>query len=745
MPQFSIALDARFAARLASGLLPVIPFLAAVCLLLLAPAAGAQVPQPLVQQSASMDPPGRVARLNLAEGPVSFASGDVQGNPQGDSGWMAAVLNRPMTSGDRLWTGPRARSELHIGSTAVRLGEQTSLDLLTLDDNSTQLRVAQGTVKLRVRALFDGQRIEVNTPNLAFMIEAPGDYRVDAVPASNISAGSTRVVVQQGAGTIYGDGGALIAIAEGQQANFTGTQLTPAGHAPEVQDSFDAWALQRDRLEDQSVSARYIPREVVGYQQLDSYGDWSQDPTYGAVWLPRSVPSNWAPYRAGQWSWVAPWGWTWVDDAPWGFAPFHYGRWAQIGPRWGWVPGRLAPRPVYAPALVGFVGGANWNVSLGQRAAQPGLGWFPLAPGEAWRPAYRVSPRYINQVNHNYAVNDINNNYRYRHQHSAVSAMSAEDFARGQPVRANQQGLSPADLGRAQVLSESRGALPQRVIGLMNLPRQVNPAALPPAGVGVRPVVGIQPLPNRREDLRDPGRGVGQGQRDGSRDGPRDAFQGGRPGGLPPGAQPDRGAFDAGQRAREDQQRQLQDRQQGQQREQERQQRELARQQQDRAAQRQQDESLMQRSVREQAQRNGSLPAAAPLPQARPDFERSNRADPVQRSQPVPNQESLGQRAMQEQVMRQAREQQTQQIQQQQRQQQDQARQQQQAAQMQQQAQQQAQQRAQQQQQQQQQQQPRQQAEPNHNPGRERQLQPQPDGAGGRQVRPEELFNRRRD
>ncbi len=668
----------------------VVAILAAASFLTLSPVS-AQVSQQFSQQTGFIDPPGRVARMNLAEGPVSFAPADTGAAPR----WTPALLNRPLTTGDRLWTGQRARSELHIGSTAVRLGEQTSLDFLLLDDDTSQLRLAQGTMKLRVRKLYDDQRIEINTPNLAFVITQPGDYRVDvsgANPATTsatyASAGTTRVVVQQGAGTIYGDGGAQVFITSGQQANFTDTQLTPAGPAPEVQDGFDAWAHQRDRLEDQSVSARYIPREVIGYQQLDTYGDWSQDPTYGAVWLPRAVPVNWAPYRAGHWSWIAPWGWTWVDDAPWGFAPFHYGRWAQIGPRWGWVPGQLAARPVYAPALVAFIGGnaggVNWNVSIGQQAARPGLGWFPLAPGEVFRPAYQHSPRYITNVNQNIVVTNINvtNNYRYQQRGDAVSAMSADDFARGQRVRPEGQRLNPADLGRAQVLEPERGGLPQRlpgVVGLRDLPPVASPAALPPAAVTVRPVVASQLQPaGQRDDRRDerpndPRQNDPQGNARVGRpaEGPRQQPRPGQPVQIIPpalprqGAAPDRGAFEAEQRARAEQQRQ---------------QGELARQQQDRAGVQRPpaDESLGQRALREQALRNGNgngnpNPVALPVQPGRPDAGR----DPIEQAQREQQRlqrdqqrqqvdaarqqeqqrrqadESLGQRAMQEQAGRQ--------------------------------------------------------------------------------------------
>ena len=456
-----------------------------VVLLAMAHGAGAQEAYP---PGAPPDPPGSVARLNLAEGAVSFAPAEA--GPDANA-WTPAVLNRPLTTGDRLWTGPHARSELHVGSTAVRMNDQTSLDFLAMDDNLTQLRLAQGSVQLRVRTLFEGQRLEVDTPNLAFVISEPGNYRVDVNPAGN----TTRVVALSGSGVLYGDNGAALTLGNQQQGNFSGTNLTPAAPGAAFQDGFDAWAAARDRREDQSVSARYIPRETIGYQQLDSYGDWQQDPGYGAVWLPRAVPANWAPYRDGHWSWISPWGWTWVDDAPWGFAPFHYGRWAQIGPRWAWVPGHLPQRPVYAPALVAFVGGnsggINWNISIGSGGMpQPGVGWFPLAPGEAFRPVYRASPRYITQVNNNIVVNNtvnITNNYRYQHQPAAVTAVSRDDFFRGRPMQGNRHALSAAELERAQVLVD-RNAMPQRPEAYER-PRQVPAAALPPAAVALQPVI----------------------------------------------------------------------------------------------------------------------------------------------------------------------------------------------------------------------------------------------------------------
>ncbi|RZJ16042.1 MAG: chromosome partitioning protein ParA, partial [Haliea sp.] len=482
----------------------------------LAPAQAQIQVQMQAQESLQADPPGRVARLGYTDGAVSFSPAEA-----GDSAdWSAAILNRPLTSGDRLWTAQRARSELHVGSTAVRMDSETSLDFIALDDDTTQLRLAQGTLHIRLRALYDGQRLEVNTPNLAVVLQQAGEYRIDVIPSSNV----TRVVVQAGSAQVYGDNGVPFVLGNQQQSSFTGTRLAQVMlPGAERADTFDAWAADRNRLEDQSVSARYIPREVPGYQQLDNYGDWSQDAAYGAVWIPRAVPANWAPYRAGHWDWIAPWGWTWIDDAPWGFAPFHYGRWTQIGPRWAWAPGRIAPRPVYAPALVGFLGGSglNWNIAIGGRPG-PGVGWFPLGPGEAYRPHYRGSPRYIGRLNHNIAINNYNSIYRYQRFPGAVTAIRSEDFRRGRPVRGGTL-VSAADLNRAQLANGMRD-IPQRP-GRRDGEERPRPSAggTPPAAVIGRPVIDGRNRPpgvvggpdrrgdDRRDDGRDEGRNGGRG------------------------------------------------------------------------------------------------------------------------------------------------------------------------------------------------------------------------------------------
>ncbi|WP_431274119.1 DUF6600 domain-containing protein [Variovorax ureilyticus] len=339
--------------------------------------------------AAQQDPPGRVGRLNFQQGTVSVS-------PAGDDNWYRADPNRPLTSGDRLWTDRNSRAEIYVGSTAVRLDEQTAVTLSELDDETLRITATQGDLQMRVRDELAGQRIEIGTANLATVIDGPGDYRIDTDPA----AGTTRVAIAAGSAMLFGENGESMPLGARQQLTVSGRNLAEvSGAPPRGAGDFDRWVAERDRLDDQSISARYVSRDVLGYQQLDAYGDWQNDPTYGDVWYPRDVDAGWAPYQYGQWVEIVPWGWTWIDAAPWGFAPMHYGRWAHIGRRWGWVPGRPHAHPVYAPALVGFVGGGVAGANIAISGGRQGIGWFPLAPGEAWRPGYRASQRYVDAAN----------------------------------------------------------------------------------------------------------------------------------------------------------------------------------------------------------------------------------------------------------------------------------------------------------------------------------------------------------
>ena len=395
------------------------------------------------------DPPIRVARLNYVEGRVSF-------QPGGETDWAWATLNRPMTAGDSLWTGNGSRAEMHIGSTAIRVGTQTSVSFLNLDDRTIQIELNSGTINLRVRNLYRGDVFEVDTPNLAFTVLRSGDYRITVDPQGSF----TTITLRDGQGQVNGGGQAFL-VDRGSQVQVSGTDYISYDiYDLPGRDTFDRWSYTRQLREERSRSARYVSPELTGYEDLDQYGTWRTDRTYGQVWVPTRVSRNWAPYRQGHWAWVDPWGWTWVDDAPFGFVTSHYGRWAHVnndrygGGSWAWVPPRRearqdarqdvpAPRPVYSPALVTFVGDSNSSRDFGNGG---GVAWFPLAPGEVYVPAHQTSPTYVTNVNVTNTVvkqttitNVVNNNVQtttYVNQNvaGAVTAVPRATFVNAQPV-----------------------------------------------------------------------------------------------------------------------------------------------------------------------------------------------------------------------------------------------------------------------------------------------------------------------
>lgn len=426
------------------------------------------------QNTDQYEPPGRIARVGYAFGSISFADA-------GSNIWGPLIANRPISSGDSVFVADNGRAELQVGANALRLQERTRISFISLTDDNTQIQVSQGTVVMRVRAMQEHENIEVNTPNLRLSIREPGEYRIN-VNDDN----TTTVIVRHGLGVAQGERD-VVSLRAGEQTRFAGTNLnhTQIVRVPPF-DTFDQWAADRDRAEENSLSARFVPREMVGYQQLDEYGAWETHMEYGAIWYPRGISVGWAPYRDGQWVWVAPWGWTWVDRSPWGFAPYHYGRWAFVGKRWGWLPGRFErhQRPVYAPALVAFVGvgsgGINAGINIQSRNSfGPSVAWFPLGPGEVYRPYYTRNTRYIQNLNQTVIINKTtvinrggrnernqfdNDHHAYRNQfvHNAVTSVPTQTFIRGEHVFPASSSIKPADAKNMRVHDEGPNLTPDR-------------------------------------------------------------------------------------------------------------------------------------------------------------------------------------------------------------------------------------------------------------------------------------------
>ncbi len=430
---------------------------------------------PMARAQEDKDPPTRVARISYIDGSVSL-------QPGGQGDWGTAAKNRPMTIGDKMWVDKDSRAELQAGQATLHLGSMTALSFLNLDQSIIQARLAEGSINFRVRELREGDVYEVDAPNLAFNVKQAGAFRIDV----SEDGGSSRVTVIRGEGEVTADG-KTYPVHSGERGEFNGANnIEPIiGRAPGP-DGLDRWAQQRDLREDNAVSAKYVSRDMPGYDDLDDYGTWRDEPEYGHVWYPREVAVDWAPYSYGYWNWVGPWGWTWVDYDPWGFAPVHYGRWNFIGGAWGWCPGPFFGPPIFGPAFVGFFGGGFGF----------GVGWFPLGFGEPFFPFFGCSRNFITVINvHNsfirntnvFSTNIHNVNFVNSHNVNAVTVANRNTFVNGQAINRGATHLTPAALRGAQV-SNSVGLRPTQhsSLGAVNASSHVR---IPSAAVQNRAVV----------------------------------------------------------------------------------------------------------------------------------------------------------------------------------------------------------------------------------------------------------------
>ena len=388
---------------------------------------------PAFAQTSTATPPARV-------GQVADVSGNVSFNGAGSNGqWVAATPNYPVTTGDSLFTQSNSQAALAIGSSQISLAPNTEVQLTELDDTRVAATQSQGETYLRITDLQPGQDYTIATPRGVVTITQDGAYDITAGDAGT----PTTLAVLYGAAAI-----GQLQVPAGQEGYLSGTSSqTTAQLGPLQQDSFM-----------QSITAQMAPppppyappvvQQMTGVGELSNYGDWSQSPQYGAVWYPNVAP-GWAPYREGHWAYVAPWGWTWVDAEPWGFAPFHYGRWVQYGGRWGWVPAAYSPggygpvyQPVYAPAVVNFVGLGAGVAITASLLSQGSIGWVPLAPDEPYYPCYHTDHDYLRRINRvdvrNYQQININNYHTLVVNHyvdrSGATFIPAQDMARGAPV-----------------------------------------------------------------------------------------------------------------------------------------------------------------------------------------------------------------------------------------------------------------------------------------------------------------------
>jgi Family of unknown function (DUF6600) len=381
-------------------------------------------------------PPNRIGDLTVRSGKVSLRA-------PGQAAWTDAEVNQPVYAGAALRTDTQARAEIRVGANAIELSDTSEIEIIVLGDQFTQIALRNGRIGLHLRQVEERESVEIDTQRGGIWLLGPGNYDIDAGTGDQ----PLRVAVFSGSARFAG-GGSDTPIASGEMAVLTGSEPVTASVEPAAPDAFVEWCRTRDYDEARLAAPYYISSYMTGFGELDGAGSWEITAQYGRVWVPSEMAEDWAPYRYGHWSWMEPWGWTWIDDQSWGFAPSHYGRWAMIDGHWAWVPGSFVEHPGYAPAVVAFLGTPGVGLSSEDGAA---VGWFPLAPGEAYWPSYTRDLSYVRNLNVG-NVQDVET-IRMRADGEPPLEVFDQDFANRQfatvvprAVFANGRPVSPARL-----------------------------------------------------------------------------------------------------------------------------------------------------------------------------------------------------------------------------------------------------------------------------------------------------------
>lgn len=445
------------------------------------------------------------ARIERVDGSVGVSHVEAADAEQTD--WTDATVNMPVVIGDRVYVRDGSHTSIALsGHNYIGLNSGGSLDLLSLNDQSTQLALRSGSALFEVGALRPDELFEVGTPGGAVHFKQTGLYQLGIDEGDN-----TIVSVLSGLAEVAGEGGVasvstgeVVTLVAGAVSQALSSKLAPSTAGEIVDDyyrsryrgrydgryrDYDFYVANPSYYDpyDDSVSSRYVTADIAGLTDLDYYGDWSYVDSYGYCWAPR-VNAGWAPFRQGHWDLYDAWGPTWVSVEPWGWAPYHYGRWTFVNQRWFWAPVEVVNRPAYCPAPVAFI-----PVTDTERIA-----WVPLGPGEPYaaryydaefHPYYLAERRVIRDVT-------IQRNFSNLIHPSALTVVPVEALARPidqsvivgvdpKSLAGNQQVLDPFTIERVRQVARQQKEERRRV----RLARFEREASNVPVLISTRPAV----------------------------------------------------------------------------------------------------------------------------------------------------------------------------------------------------------------------------------------------------------------
>jgi hypothetical protein len=346
---------------------------------------------------------------------LSYLEGDAQIMTTGAGQWGLLSINTPIGEGDQIWVPQDGIAELQLNTGSyIRLDGNTSLQILSMDDDSSQFYLSQGSAYVYYDAP-QGSVIQVDDPDASTRAFDRAIFRIDVQDQySDVSCYKGYVETENQLGNTRVNAGQLVSL-----GRDTNGDIAPMGPP----DEWDLWNRgrndelfsRRDRGE-----ASYLPSELRPYSaELDRSGRWVRVPDYGYVWTPTVfVGPNWAPYRHGRWIRRGH-DYVWLSNEPWGWAPYHYGRWAfapAIG--WFWVPPHHGSVH-WGPGYVGWARTADY------------VAWVPLAPGEIYYGRGDYGRNSVNITHVNIKQVNVTKVYQNVYINNGATVVRHDKFNRG--------------------------------------------------------------------------------------------------------------------------------------------------------------------------------------------------------------------------------------------------------------------------------------------------------------------------
>ncbi|RJR32388.1 MAG: hypothetical protein C4576_30250 [Desulfobacteraceae bacterium] len=403
-------------------------------------------------------------------GRISHVEGTLFGYDAEQSQWYGKTEDSPFGFNDRLKTEQHSKAEILLpNNTWIRLGQETGIELFSLEDQETSVGLDYGKARFINRG--SNSRITVATP--AGQVSAPAMSALDI----SVEEASVHILPLSGSAFLTRINGSTLEIRPGANGILVDGETIVAGREG-TDPAWNDWNIKRDslwagRIQSGARSAEYLPPPLRDQAHvLQENGIWERvyyEGEYGYFWRPIHVPPGWSPFSVGRWTlWYGDH--VWIPAEPFGYVTHHYGSWVFAHGRWYWVP----PLP---SASIAF-GHPRWRIGF---AWYPGrvawihshlhVGWLPLAPYEPYYTHRHWGPRSVAVKNVHITGIHVQ---RYANIDHAV-VVAREDLYRHDNYR-NHRTTNPKS--RRESGFSGRNQRPEQQVNPLGTPvnRQISPA-----------------------------------------------------------------------------------------------------------------------------------------------------------------------------------------------------------------------------------------------------------------------------